>query len=90
MVRLSYLSCLLNACRRISKHAAALVMRRYGYLYQCARVVSNICFIRPEPFRGAPCSDAAGREIDYAEVVRCEHAIVVWLLNDGDAAAGYG
>ena len=48
--------------------------RRYGYLYECRSMVGNTCYIQPVPFRGAPCSDAAGREIDYADVVRCELA----------------
>jgi len=49
---------------------ARYALRRYAYQYQCERVVKHTCLIRPVPFRGCPCSDAAGREIDYADVVR--------------------
>ena len=51
--------------------------RRYAYQYQCERVVENICLIQPVPFRGCPCSDAAGREIDYADVVRRAYAVLL-------------
>lgn len=46
---------------------------RYGYLYPCAnpeyaRGDSTLCTLPPTPFRGAPCSDAAGRQVCFGEL----------------------
>jgi di-N-acetylchitobiase len=42
----------------------------YGYKYPCIGndEASSICTIKPVPFFGAPCSDAAGVQLDYAEI----------------------
>ena len=32
----------------------------YGYNYPCINLTSDVCYIKPVPFRGASCSDAAG------------------------------
>lgn len=41
----------------------------YGYDYPCLELVSDrICKIKRIPFRGVNCSDAAGRQIEYAEI----------------------
>lgn len=40
----------------------------YGYDYPCIELKDNVCFIRHVPFRGVNCSDAAGRQIEYAEI----------------------
>jgi di-N-acetylchitobiase len=39
----------------------------YGYYYHCTEYdpVTERCTIPTVPFRGAPCSDAAGKQIDY-------------------------
>ncbi|XP_015211398.2 di-N-acetylchitobiase isoform X1 [Lepisosteus oculatus] len=38
----------------------------YGYDYTCVELSQEgICTIRQVPFRGAPCSDAAGRQVPY-------------------------
>ncbi|XP_070565593.1 di-N-acetylchitobiase-like [Ptychodera flava] len=38
----------------------------YGYDYPCVNITKdNLCTIKKVPFRGAPCSDAAGRQKDY-------------------------
>ncbi|CAI5735134.1 unnamed protein product [Peronospora destructor] len=48
----------------------------YGYRYQCleregdATDDASSCQIRPVPFFDAPCSDAAGRQIDYGDIRR--------------------
>ncbi|EEY65484.1 Di-N-acetylchitobiase, putative [Phytophthora infestans T30-4] len=50
----------------------------YGYHYPClqgqqvgpAIVDTSRCQIRPVPFFGAPCSDAAGGQIDYGDIRR--------------------
>jgi len=46
----------------------------YGYIYNClngpieSTDSNSTCVIPPVPFRGAPCSDAAGSEHDYREL----------------------
>ncbi|XP_025071547.1 di-N-acetylchitobiase-like isoform X1 [Alligator sinensis] len=38
----------------------------YGYDYTCLNLSEDhICSIKPVPFHGAPCSDAAGRQVPY-------------------------
>lgn len=51
------------------------LMPRYGYLYPCtnpefAQGTSTLFTLRPTPFRGAPCSDAAGRQVCFGELQR--------------------
>jgi len=41
----------------------------YGYDYECLNNKSDPCYIKPVPFRGCPCSDAAGREIELKTVM---------------------
>lgn len=40
----------------------------YGYDYPCLDLKENVCYIKHVPFRGVNCSDAAGRQIEYAEI----------------------
>ncbi|XP_077978387.1 di-N-acetylchitobiase-like [Glandiceps talaboti] len=41
----------------------------YGYDYPCINITKgNVCALKKVPFRGAPCSDAAGRQKDYSTV----------------------
>lgn len=40
----------------------------YGYDYPCVELQDNVCYIKHVPFRGVNCSDAAGRQIEYAEI----------------------
>ena len=40
----------------------------YGYDYPCIELKENVCKIKHVPFRGVNCSDAAGRQIEYAEI----------------------
>ncbi|TMW57473.1 hypothetical protein Poli38472_003398 [Pythium oligandrum] len=44
----------------------------YGYQYACDSYTpdNDICTIRAEPFFGAPCSDAAGKQINYGDIQR--------------------
>ncbi|KAL5012559.1 hypothetical protein ScPMuIL_011110 [Solemya velum] len=42
----------------------------YGYFYPCLSLKGNICETRKVPFRGANCSDAAGRERNYSDLVQ--------------------
>ena len=42
----------------------------YGYDYPCVSVsTSNVCEIRKKPFRGAFCSDAAGSQKGYSDIM---------------------
>ncbi|KAJ0407312.1 hypothetical protein ATCC90586_002240 [Pythium insidiosum] len=47
----------------------------YGYRYACTSMSGPYCSIRPVPFVGAPCSDAAGDQLDYADIQRLERAL---------------
>ena len=40
----------------------------YGYDYPCLELNENVCSIKHVPFRGVNCSDAAGRQIEFAEI----------------------
>lgn len=40
----------------------------YGYDYPCIDLQDNVCYIKHVPFRGVNCSDAAGRQIEFAEL----------------------
>lgn len=43
----------------------------YGYNYQClALSTTNECTIIKVPFRGVNCSDAAGKQINYSEIIK--------------------
>uniref|UniRef100_S4RCH4 GH18 domain-containing protein n=1 Tax=Petromyzon marinus TaxID=7757 RepID=S4RCH4_PETMA len=46
----------------------------YGYDYPCLNLSEEdrhaVCSIPKVPFRGAPCSDAAGKQIAYKRIVR--------------------
>ncbi|XP_040843297.1 di-N-acetylchitobiase isoform X1 [Ochotona curzoniae] len=43
----------------------------YGYDYTCLNLSKeNVCTIAKVPFRGAPCSDAAGRQVCYGVIMK--------------------
>ncbi|XP_035689824.1 di-N-acetylchitobiase-like [Branchiostoma floridae] len=43
----------------------------YGYDYPCLDLSKDdVCSIKKVPFRGAPCSDAAGRQVDFKDIMR--------------------
>ncbi|XP_063056328.1 di-N-acetylchitobiase-like [Engraulis encrasicolus] len=43
----------------------------YGYDYPCLSFSqAGVCSIQEVPFRGAPCSDAAGRQIPYSDMMK--------------------
>ena len=45
--------------------------RRYGYHYPCEELkADDLCLIKPIPFRGCNCSDAAGREVPFGGIVQ--------------------
>ncbi len=45
---------------------------RYGYEYPCENPVQGdgVCVLKPTDFRGAPCSDAAGAQKEYQELMQ--------------------
>ncbi|XP_071542121.1 di-N-acetylchitobiase-like [Panulirus ornatus] len=46
----------------------------YGYNYPCISIDKNgTCFIEEVPFRGANCSDAAGREYPFSYMMKTRH-----------------
>uniref|UniRef100_K3WX45 GH18 domain-containing protein n=1 Tax=Globisporangium ultimum (strain ATCC 200006 / CBS 805.95 / DAOM BR144) TaxID=431595 RepID=K3WX45_GLOUD len=44
----------------------------YGYKYTCEQYseVASVCGLRPVPFFGAPCSDAAGEQMDFGAIMK--------------------
>ena len=47
-----------------------MVLYRYGYHYPCEKLDGDVCLIKPIPFRGCNCSDAAGREVRFGQIVQ--------------------
>ncbi|MPC11164.1 Di-N-acetylchitobiase [Portunus trituberculatus] len=42
----------------------------YGYIYPCLQLdKNNKCYIKEVPFRGVNCSDAAGKELPFREIL---------------------
>ena len=41
----------------------------YGYNYPCTSFENNICEIKKVPFRGVNCSDAAGRQYCFSDIL---------------------
>lgn len=42
----------------------------YGYRYPCEELSAGVCYIDLVPFRGCNCTDAAGREFAYKDVLK--------------------
>lgn len=58
-----------------NEKATASHTTRYGYVYPCqepggGRDGGAVCLLKPTEFRGAPCSDAAGSQKEFAELMR--------------------
>lgn len=60
---------------------------RYGYDYPCTSgtpsVNGGVCEVKAVPFAGAPCSDAAGSQRPFSEIMACK-----WGLSGRSAGAG--
>ena len=63
------------------KHTHSSVLTQKGLLhikhkhkmidsYEILEIVGGVCFIEEVPFRGCNCTDAAGREFAYKEVIK--------------------
>lgn len=62
----------------------------YGYDYQCLNLSQEgICSIEKVPFRGAPCSDAAGRQKPYSWIMKHVKASLTGRLWDSKQKAPY-
>lgn len=62
----------------------------YGYDYPCVNLTENgECFIAKVPFRGAPCSDAAGRQVRYSHIMTQVNDSLTGRLWDDQASAPY-
>jgi len=53
----------------IQAHKLVLGVPWYGYRYPCEELIAGVCYIREVPFRGCNCTDAAGIEFAYKDVM---------------------
>ncbi|XP_070817016.1 di-N-acetylchitobiase isoform X2 [Chaetodon trifascialis] len=61
----------------------------YGYDYPCLNLSQGICFIAKVPFRGAPCSDAAGKQKTYKWIMTQVNTSLSGRLWDNEQQAPY-
>ncbi|KAK7889449.1 hypothetical protein WMY93_025009 [Mugilogobius chulae] len=62
----------------------------YGYDYPCLNLTQEgICFIEKVPFRGAPCSDAAGKQKPYSWIMKQVNSSLTGRLWDNQQKAPY-
>jgi len=57
----------------ISPNQLVLGVPWYGYDYECLNhnsTTESVCVIQEVPYLGVNCSDAAGRELDYADIMQ--------------------
>ncbi|XP_041647051.1 di-N-acetylchitobiase isoform X2 [Cheilinus undulatus] len=61
----------------------------YGYDYPCLNLSEGICSIAKVPFRGAPCSDAAGKQKTYKWIMQQVNISMSGRLWDDTQKAPY-
>ncbi|XP_074859467.1 di-N-acetylchitobiase isoform X2 [Carettochelys insculpta] len=62
----------------------------YGYDYVCQNLSKDhVCSLSPVPFRGAPCSDAAGRQVAYKSIMKQVNSSASGILWDEEQKAPY-
>ncbi|XP_053247873.1 di-N-acetylchitobiase-like isoform X2 [Podarcis raffonei] len=62
----------------------------YGYDYTCLGLIkAHVCSIAKVPFRGAPCSDAAGRQRPYKVIMDLVNSSISGILWDEEQEAPY-
>ncbi|XP_077439875.1 di-N-acetylchitobiase [Vanacampus margaritifer] len=62
----------------------------YGYDYPCLNLSQDgLCSIAKVPFRGAPCSDAAGKQKAYSWIMKQVNSSLSGRLWDGEQQAPY-
>ncbi|KAM4722590.1 di-N-acetylchitobiase [Rhinophrynus dorsalis] len=55
----------------------------YGYDYLCLELSeNNTCTIKKVPFKGAPCSDAAGRQVSFSKIMKQINSSITGRLWD--------
>ena len=60
------------ACISMKGKRSPTLLSRYGYAYPCEGGMQSgaVCLLKPTKFRGAPCSDAAGAQKEYSELMQ--------------------
>ncbi|XP_006109580.2 di-N-acetylchitobiase-like [Myotis lucifugus] len=62
----------------------------YGYDYICLTLSEDhVCTIAKVPFRGAPCSDAAGRQVPYKIIMKQVNSSLSGILWDENQKSPY-
>ncbi|XP_069795478.1 di-N-acetylchitobiase-like [Narcine bancroftii] len=62
----------------------------YGYDYPCMQLFeAGRCTLRSVPFRGAPCSDAVGKQIPYKEIMQHVNQSITGRIWDVDQKSPY-
>ncbi|XP_060088107.1 di-N-acetylchitobiase [Heteronotia binoei] len=62
----------------------------YGYDYSCLSLSkAHACSIKEVPFRGAPCSDAAGHQVPYRKIMNQANTSISGILWDEKQKAPY-
>ncbi|CAM4605327.1 di-N-acetylchitobiase [Caretta caretta] len=62
----------------------------YGYDYRCLDLSKDhVCSLPNIPFRGAPCSDAAGRQVTYGTIMKQVNSSISGSLWDEEQKAPY-
>ncbi|XP_070259494.1 di-N-acetylchitobiase [Myotis yumanensis] len=62
----------------------------YGYDYTCLTLSEDhVCTIAKVPFRGAPCSDAAGRQVPYKIIMKQVNSSLSGILWDENQKSPY-
>ena len=63
----------------IPREKLVLGLPWYGYDYPCLTLTDNLCTIPKVPFRGVNCSDAAGTQRPYNQIVRLVQSSVSFV-----------
>lgn len=62
----------------------------YGYDYPCKEFTQDgVCWLKKVPFRGAPCSDAAGHQVAYGSLMKQINSSMSGRLWDQEQGAPY-
>ncbi|XP_054836059.1 di-N-acetylchitobiase [Eublepharis macularius] len=62
----------------------------YGYDYSCLSLSkAHVCSIEEVSFRGAPCSDAAGRQVPYRIIMNLANSSITGILWNEEQKAPY-
>lgn len=75
----------------IPRYKMVLGLPWYGYDYPCAsyNAVQHVCHLKSVPFRGVNCSDAAGRQFGYSEMMTKAKQSFTGTLWDNIAQSPY-